>query len=881
MPRICNLLSRSWSLANAGMLAWSELLQHYAVGEKLIALGEELMSDINVTLSKTLKGTLTQKQGIYVYAFTFYTDYSTQQKVGSYTPIVLNGALAGGGTVNTDGSYTLSPISLASGNIQGGKTYFVIQSVGAGEGDTAGVGGATTSGPKSIVHLVENAGKGDIANGQSAIAWINALPAEERGYDFRYDSIEYSLLKNAGDVANLTSVALFGIPMQIGASYTDGRLPETRGYNASGAEMFAKFGAIPTPAHSVVYGFDPHHQILSSGSAINRAAIGPQTAITATGPITDSPFKATDWHDYVKKYQVPVSGGESASTPVKTGIQLTGFYVGGVDANNLYHGPAFFAYDLKYQNSTSSFWLTPHNNSQVKGAVQIGASDLMNSIYGQYGNTVVFDKFGAAAPYAYTRSDWGVTDPPSPRGIVWNDQWGAVARDLVAGFAGGYFGVEGGALNPLLTTTAVDMNKSWNWDSSYGFGQNLSPQSAKPTFFDPYASILFSHSNSYGTAFSDLLTNSFAHGGVTFSAYDYKTQTNVDALNVTLYDDWEKPSGYTPPVATNYVAPGGGYQPAGGQYQPVNVISATQAINIAGYSAPYNNQLKLVFSNGKSVMQDHKDIALSLDVPVSGASNLGAFTWKNVELNPGASGTYWQNWNFDANLELTTPAAALQNKGTLLISNLPVPDAGVGWYRLHVGPTSGTGEKVFDIYLTTRQGGTSSGGQPVGVILDPLWAWAKDKVVTLASDGGTLIQGATAFGLPGKTNPPNNPYGSGDLVVSGASPTSPMAEVDFMYSGVNTLDPSWIETLTLAHPDAFGPYNFAVPFGPVVLDSGGGIVPGNAGPTQHKESKSIHHQQYGRLVRLDRHEFGGIQLEMAEDRDQSDDGGAYGDRRHQ
>ena len=780
------------------------------------------MTNINVTLSKTLKGTLTQKAGIYVHSFTFYTDHITKEAKSSYAPIVLNGALAAGGTNNADGSYTLPAITVPSGNTEGGKTYFLIQSVGAGEGDTAGVGGATISGTKSLPTLV---GTGPtVGQGQAAISWTNSLPAGAGGYDFRYDSIEYSLLNNAGDVANLTSVALFGIPMQLGTSYTDGRPAETRGYNASGAELFAKFGAIPTTGHSVVYPFDSHHQILSSGSAINRAAIGPQTAITGAGPISDSPFNAADWHDYVKKYEIPVPGGVSPTTPLKTGIQLTGFYVGGHDAYNLYHAPAFFAYDLKYQNSTSSFWLIPHNNSQVKGAVQIGAGDLMNSIYGQYGLTIVFDKFGAPTHYTGTGNNWSVTDPPYPRGIVWNDQWGAVARDLVAGFAGGYFGVEGGALNPLLTNTAVDLNKSWNWDSSYGFGQNLS--SAQPTFFDPYASVLFSHSNSYGTAFSDLLTNSFAHGGVTFNAFDYKTAANVGALNLTLYDDWETPSGYTRPVATNYVAPGGGYQLPGAQYQPVNPLSATQPITIPGYSAVYNNQLKLVFTNGKAVMQDYGDVALSLDVPIQGTSGYGAFTWKNVELNPGNGGSYWQLWNFTGsspdglNLDIG-PAGVSQAKGTLIINTLPVPDAGVGWYRLHVGPTSGTGEKIFNIYITTRPADwEGSGGSPYGVILDPLWAWNEHKLITLASDGGSLVKGATAFG--GGNNPPNNPFGSGDQVGGGgANPTAPLAEVDFMYSGVNSLDPSWIETLTLANPDAFGPYNFPTPFGPVVLGPGG------------------------------------------------------------
>ncbi len=191
------------------------------------------MTNVVVQLSPALQGTLTSRAGIYAYALGFYGSSSYLQPV----TMVNNGVLQSGG------AYTLSlPESFSAG-----KVYFLIQSVQPGAGNP-------TTGPnpggQSLLDYIGYFSKAGPA--QSTINWTSALPTN---YDYRFDSIELTLNGASGtsDVANLTSVNSFGLPMQLSTTYSTGPA-ESRGYENSGAELFAQFNAISHGAVANVVG---------------------------------------------------------------------------------------------------------------------------------------------------------------------------------------------------------------------------------------------------------------------------------------------------------------------------------------------------------------------------------------------------------------------------------------------------------------------------------------------------------------------------------------------------------------------------------------------------------------------------------------------------
>ena len=758
------------------------------------------MTNLSIQLSSTLQSTLTSRQGIYAYALAFYG------KTDFLAPITMvnNGAL------QQSGSYSLSlPESFTAG-----KVYFLVQSVQPGAGNPTN---GPNPGGQSLLDYIGYVGG---SPSQSTINWTSALPSN---YDYRFDSIELTLNGASGtsDVANLTSVNSFGLPMQLSTTYSNAPA-DSRGYENSGAELFAQFNAISHPAGTqTVYPFNAADPLMSGSNSINRAAVGPATSVPPSGQSFPSPpFNASDWDPYVQQFQKPTPSGQSPVNLIQTGIHLTGFFAGSQDANFLYHNPGFYSYDLKYQNSTSSFWLIPKGNSQIQGAVQIGAGDLENSIYATNGHSVVFNTFGGN-PYSWQPSYSGTPlENLNPMGVAANNQWGAVFTQLLTGFTGGYYGTTGGPINPLATGTAVDLNKNWNWDPLYAFGQNLASGTPQPTFSDPYAKIFFNNSNSYGGNYSDALMNAYAIGGPQMSLYDFGTKNDVSNLNVTIYDDWEAPGGYVTPIATNYVAPGGGYQPVGYQYQPVDVQTINASHNpvvVTGViNEPQVNQLKLVFSNATSVMRDIPEgVSVSIDIPVAGSSPNGPFVWQTFDFTPsaGSANSLWQIWTFtnptSTSLALGSTANVLQPQGTLLLNNLPVPDNGVGWYRVHVGSTTGIAE-TYDVYLTTRS----------NALLDPLYAWANDKVVTLGVDGGATIQGGTSY----VSLPPVNPFGGVTQTASGAVASAQLAQVNFMASGSSSLDPSLVTTIS---DNANFISKYVNPWGPVAGTLSGNVFTAN------------------------------------------------------
>lgn len=577
------------------------------------------MTVLTVNLSTPLQTQLSQT-GIWAYAVYF------SGGVANWTTISDNGVLTGG---TGAASITLPYPD------NGGKVYFLIQSA-----DTAHYTDLTTA-----------------ISQESDINWNNAAAK-----DFRYDSFEVSLLGQPGDAANLTSVNGFGIPMQASVTYNDGSTT-TRGYGVSGGTIFSDIAAINTSA-GYVYTYD-----YTSGPLANhvRAAISPTLAVTPNTTTSGTSFSESDWSSYLTKLvtdkvipTVKTVGdiGAEAATHTRPDIVVTGFFDGTADASNVWHNAAFFSYVVEWDGS--NFWLAPTAQSQVKGYIKIAQSDLEESIYSTLGTAEIYAKPTDATPYMTMNTGE-------------NNQWGAVFTQFLTGFTGGYYGVEGKQNNSSVAGT-IDLDKTWNWDPTYAFGNNLS--GSAPTYFDHYSEVFYKHSNSYGSGYSDNLMQHYSTGGPLIPVYDSGTGQNVTNIGLTLYADSETPAGYVDPTIYNYIAPAaGGYE-------------ATSQNTL-------NTNITLNFATQYMVLKADTPITISF----MGTNPSGQQAWYSVTIK----GNLWQNWTLTYNAATDSYSAAAapgpeKTYGSMVISNLPTAESGVSWYKITVGDDV---SKTYNLYTTT------------------------------------------------------------------------------------------------------------------------------------------------------------------------------------
>ncbi len=631
------------------------------------------MTTLNVNLSAALQSTLGQS-GVWAYAVYFNASGDPV-----WTPVVENGSLPSSGTT----SFALPEPYV------GGKIYFLIQSQDASQ-------------PNDLETLI---------TGESDINWDNA-----KNWDFRFDSFEVTLQNGPNDVGNLTSVNGFGLPMELSVSYSDGTT-DTRGYNVSGADMFANIGAIPGDVK--VYQFEN-----GPLAGDNRAAISPSEAVGLADP--NPAFKASDWTAYI----------DSLKTS-DLDIDISGFFNGAPDANGVWHDEGFFAYEAEWDAAAQAFWLSPAENSSIQGYIKLTPSALANSIYSTLGNVGIYTNQGDAEPYqifkhaAYSNGDWSMNTGE-------NNQWGEVLTQFLTGFTAGFYGVSGAPENSNISTT-VDLNKNWNWDPTFAFGKNLA--SAPAVYQDPYSEVFFFNSNSYGSGYSDNLMKEYSQGGPLISVTNAAANTNVAAIDVTIFDDSETPSGYVTPEIYNYTAPG-----AAGYQMPTSTTSA--------------NTVKFNFANAEMVLSE--DTALSLDI-YTGLQNPGEPQWQTVDFVAPSGQSLWQQWNlsygadgYTATLLPGTP----QDSGQLLISNFATAESGVAWYRVNVG--EGDAKKTFNFYTETAgSDGNSS------AFLNPNYQGQESSI---AIDGLASI----------------SPQASTNATISAFT-------INFLYSGTSTVDPSLLE----------------------------------------------------------------------------------------
>ena len=416
-----------------------------------------MASEVKVNLSDALKTQLFQP-GVFAYAVAF--DASKAAPV--FHTIVDT-------TAGKTPVYNKS-VTINSDTYNSGKIYFIIQSQDA-----------STAAPNL---------PGDVIQQQSDITWGNG-----QTYDFRFDSVELNSTGTQFDVANLTDVNGFGLPMSIAAYANDyGTLLGMRGYNASGSAMFSAIeaasadGATTQRTADLQYSAGP----LTTPPPGQRMMFSPAEAV-AQG---SDAFQSVDWKSYIVGLAKALEG---ASPP---DIMLSGWFNGaptGATATQgaIWHNAGYYAYQVSYEGGY--FWLKAQPNSQILGGI-IGSCphELEQSIYATQG---VADILYDGAVYQ-TAMNTGA-----------NNQWGAVLRDFFVGFTAGYYGATGTSPNPFVTD-GIDLNQESNWDPTYTFDSY--PFAANTVHRGDIRQVRqacsIDDTNSYGAGYSDYLMKSLAVG---------------------------------------------------------------------------------------------------------------------------------------------------------------------------------------------------------------------------------------------------------------------------------------------------------------------------------------------------------------------------------
>jgi len=570
-------------------------------------------------------------------------------------------------------------------------------------------------------------------------------PTSAQALNYRYDSFEVTFTPAAADAGNLTDINGFGIPMAVEVVYT-GTTPTTsasRGYLISGGTVGSSGGIWNALASAGGSGSIQYFSSIGSGGYATtqpRMAISPATAIGNNAAGTT--YSASQWDGYISS----LTSGSTSSATTSGGagqIQVAGYFNGAPDGNHVWHNAGFYAYNVT--TSGGNFVLTPGATSQIQGTITITAADLANSIYMTLGNATV----SGLANVDGTGNNSTLTMNTGA-----NNEWGAVLRDFIAGFTGGYWNATATSLNSQITTPLV-LNKEWNQDPTYAFGGTRSSgqpgfvTSAIGGFYDPYAKVFFEFTNSYGNGYSDFLTRAFDVGPLINVSDGSGNAVDSNNITVTLFADTDTPTGYTSQTINNYLPPG-----SGGYLVPSGVSSSgitTQLnFNIGTMSLASGTPITIVLKGATSAS----------DVVLPTISGFG-----NYQVTSGGGGYVMSN------------TGGTVVTGIINITDLPVTAAssgtGVNWYQIEVG--SGTAQKIFNLYETVNT---------AGQILNPAYTGSGAVPNAIAIDGLATAQG----------------NGTGQYIAN----TTGQIGISFQTGGNNTLDPSLLAVVPLPAPVSSG-----------------------------------------------------------------------------
>ncbi len=530
-------------------------------------------------------------------------------------------------------------------------------------------------------------------------------------YDVSIDSIELALTGTSTDAGNLTSVVEYGLPMSIDVQYT----------NSSGATLSSA---------SVGY------NISGTDIAKSLSTAGATVATFSSGPLAGQdqsalpPTITSVWQNYVS------SIGSNAS-----GIEISGFFNGAEDANGTYHNAGYFDYTLSWESGANggTFYLDPTANSQIQGTIEISATDLAGSIYQTNGTATILSN-----STLFTTMNTGD-----------NNQWGTVLRQFLVGFDAGYYGSTGTPVNAQVTT-AVDLNKSYNWDPTYAFGKNLASSDASMTY-NSYAQVITDNSNSYGFGYSDAETAAYTSGGPLISLYDTATSADVSTIGLTIFANGQTPTGYTPPTIGNI---------------------ATVSSTYAAATGTSGNNIVLDFATSEKTnagVELNPDATIALSILTSDTGDTPTFATVTL------AGDLWQQWNIEeSNGTYTAVASGItQSTGEVQINDLPMnSDGGVSWYQ--VTEENADSSKTFNLYLTSARetvtAASTATGTAIGATIDN--ATISGGTITVGTLAGTTLSSSD---ITGATIVIDN--AAGVTNVSGGTITSGFIETGNLTSG--------------------------------------------------------------------------------------------------
>ena len=545
---------------------------------------------------------------------------------------------------------------------------------------------------------------------QADLAVSNSTVAPSQ---FRYDSFEYALSpadQGGTPQGNLTSVNGFGFPMELKVAYSDSTTA-TVGYSVNADTLTAALGSAGSPLIN-----------FGSGGLNGEFQYAGSPSTTSGGGYTKpAEFTETHWTTYLSQL-----GTQLGSEP----IQITGIFNGAPDASQEWHNQAFYNYRVSYDNATSTFILTPEENSQVKGTIKLTSAVLAKNIY-------AIDASTSADIYQVVD---GVETLYTSQFLGANDQWGAIFTQFLTGLDLGYLGQNGVSPNPSVTSP-INLNGNWNWSPIYAFGDNLSSGTVTPTF-DSYSKVFFDNSNSYGSQYSDNAMSQYSSGGPLVNLFEtvggVNQTVNTNQITLTVFDDSETPTGYTQPTLHNYIAPGSGYATF------ASLADADIANFVINLGIPAGTPSSGDQNTGANRLAETSWFANPEKFALSYQYQTSTNNWSSasyVYADAGNSNELWSQWSLtpDGGRASITPGTnqGAEGIGSVLLNNIPIgKSAGdITWHKINVYDTSqtewqSTPLKTFNLYTTSDGTGKFfyTGGQ-------------------LAIDGGATVstgQGQTA-----------------------------------------------------------------------------------------------------------------------------------------
>lgn len=606
----------------------------------------------------------------------------------------------------------------------GGKLYLIVQDRGISGGSAflSSVSGTITQ--------------------ESQLGFLGNPSTNSQVLNYRFDSFEFTFTPSADDQGNLTNVNGFGIPMKVEVGYHSGTAPtvswtETRGYSstASGSAMWSSLesaGAVIYPYSSTSGGVSYSLSGKSRAIAAPTEVVGLASSTRSSAvPSLSASYQSSNWLNYISML---ISTGAMTSGSSNQ-IHLGGYFNGAAQpvsssttSTSVWHNGGFYSYDVVYNSTTSNIVLTATANSQIQGAITLTIAELANSIYSTLGSASIGGVTG------------GLISSTMNTGA--NNQWGAVIRDFVTGFTGGYYNRLGTPLNSSVSGQ-INLNKEWNWDPTYAFQSHTSAVSGSAPVssgldyirFDPYAKVFYDNTDSYGAGYSDNLMKAFNVGPLISVADGTGAAVDSTDITITLFDDTDAPSGYQKPTIYNYTS------------------------TTSSYAAPTwvgdGTNLTFDFTAGK--------MALAQNTPVTLRAMSATTGYTTATMT---SAGYYTLQNGGA---VTSNSGQAAQVGIYQLTNLAFA-AGVNWYQIDVG--TGSAAKTFNLYMSAG----TSGGTPH--LLNP----------TYVASGGAIQAAAFAVDGLAATTAANIPTSQYTLT----------PKVVFFNGGATSLDPSLLTPITSA-----------------------------------------------------------------------------------